>query len=152
MTTRIYTSTLLLALFSFSVAQGAEEISVELCVDEPRESTPEDPITLGYSRSKAHAWAFVEYTVTKEGKVQEVTVIDKGPEILPTGHVVENAKSFSYDPRVVDGEAVEVLGVQHIIRYLARLVDGSGDQPAAADAYRCFRVPDDPYWRSVIED
>ena len=132
-------------------ALAAGELSIELCVDEPRKSTPENPVLLGYSRPRADAWALVEYTVTKEGTVRDATVLAKEPDLLPTEHVVEYVSRFTYDPRVVDGQAVEVPGAQHVIGYLARVIDEPADQPAD-DAYRCFGVHNDPYWRRVVSE
>jgi len=59
----------------------------------------------------------VEYTVTKNGSIRDAVAID----CVPSGYFertsVKAATKFKYKPRVIDGEAIEVLGVQNRFTY-----------------------------------
>lgn len=70
----------------------------------------------------------VEYTVTTNGSVRDVSVIDD--ECSSTAFrrpSVEAARKFKYKPRVVNGEAVEVTGVRNRFTYvLENANNGSG--------------------------
>ena len=59
----------------------------------------------------------VEYTVTKNGSTRDAVAVD----CVPSGYFertsVKAATKFKYKPRVIDGEAIEVLGVQNRFTY-----------------------------------
>jgi protein TonB len=58
----------------------------------------------------------VEFTVTVTGAVRNVVVIESTDSVFERA-AVQAALRFKYRPRVVDGVAVEVTGVQHYIRF-----------------------------------
>lgn len=62
-------------------------------------------------------WVLVEFTVTTAGTVENVKVVDAEPSEIFNRAAVEAAKKFKYKPRVIDGQAVEVSGVQNLIRF-----------------------------------
>jgi protein TonB len=55
----------------------------------------------------------VEYTVTKSGAVDDVKVLDCTPPGYFERVSVKAANKFKYKPRVIDGEAVDVVGVRN---------------------------------------
>ena len=59
----------------------------------------------------------VEFTVTKQGTVRGVKVVKAEPESLFDQAAMDAALKFKYKPRVIDGEAVEVAGVQNKISF-----------------------------------
>jgi len=60
----------------------------------------------------------VRYTVTAVGTVRDVEVVkDRCSDPVFREPSVEAAKRFRYKPRVVDGEAIEVHGVQNLFHY-----------------------------------
>ncbi|MBQ4833363.1 energy transducer TonB [Pseudoalteromonas sp. MMG010] len=62
-------------------------------------------------------YVIVEFTVTKQGTVRSPKVIKAEPESLFDRAAMDAASKFKYKPRVVNGEAVEVAGVQNKISF-----------------------------------
>lgn len=62
-------------------------------------------------------WVLVEFTVTASGTTKDITVVDAEPPDIFNRAAVEAARKFKYKPRVIDGQAVEVSGVQNLIRF-----------------------------------
>ena len=62
-------------------------------------------------------YVIVEFTVTKQGTVKDPQVIMAEPESLFDRAAMDAALKFKYKPRVVNGEAVEVAGVQNKISF-----------------------------------
>ncbi len=56
-------------------------------------------------------YVILEYTVTKSGTVRDPVVIESSSSIFDSS-AIDSAKRYKYKPRVVDGEAIEVPGVQ----------------------------------------
>ncbi|MFB3078910.1 MAG: energy transducer TonB [Lysobacterales bacterium] len=61
-------------------------------------------------------YCVVEFTVTKSGTVRAARAIECTSSLFERASVNAAAK-FKYKPRVVDGQEIEVPGVQHIIRF-----------------------------------
>lgn len=59
----------------------------------------------------------VEYTVTKSGTIRDPIAVDCQPKGYFERQSVKASHKFKYKPRVVDGEAIEVLGVQNRFTY-----------------------------------
>lgn len=59
----------------------------------------------------------VEYTVTTSGAIRDPVAIDCQPSGVFEKASVKAAQKFKYKPRVVDGEAIEVAGVQNRFTY-----------------------------------
>jgi protein TonB len=59
----------------------------------------------------------VEYTVTRNGSIKDAVAVDCAPAGYFERTSVKAAMKFKYKPRVIDGEAIEVLGVQNRFTY-----------------------------------
>ena len=62
-------------------------------------------------------YVIVEFTVTKSGSVRDPFVVEAQPEGIFDRAAMDAALKFKYKPRVVDGEATEVAGVQNKISF-----------------------------------
>lgn len=61
-------------------------------------------------------YVIVEYTVTRNGSVRDPFVVESTSSLFERA-ALESALKYKYKPRVIDGEPVEVPGVQTIIRF-----------------------------------
>ena len=59
----------------------------------------------------------LEFTVTRAGSVQDVMVVECTSSLFERASI-QAALKFKYKPRVIDGEPVDVRGVQHLITFL----------------------------------
>jgi protein TonB len=62
-------------------------------------------------------YVIVEFTVTKNGSVKNAKVVKAEPEGIFDQAAIDAAMKFKYKPRVVDGVAMEVAGVQNRISF-----------------------------------
>lgn len=62
-------------------------------------------------------YCIVEYTVTKSGTTRDIRPVDCQPSGVFDSASVKAAEKFKYKPRVVDGEPIEVAGVQNKFTY-----------------------------------
>ena len=62
-------------------------------------------------------YVIVEFTVTTNGSVKDPIVVEASPEGIFDRAAMEAASKFKYKPRVVDGTATEVAGVQNKITF-----------------------------------
>ncbi|MCG7559972.1 energy transducer TonB [Pseudoalteromonas sp. McH1-42] len=62
-------------------------------------------------------YVIVEFIVTKQGTVRDPVVVKAEPENIFERAAMDAALKFKYKPRVVNGEAVEVAGVQNKISF-----------------------------------
>jgi len=62
-------------------------------------------------------YVIVEFTVTKNGSVRDPVVVESKPEHIFDRAALDAALKFKYKPRVVDGVAAEVAGVQNKISF-----------------------------------
>ncbi|MCC2618067.1 energy transducer TonB [Aestuariibacter halophilus] len=62
-------------------------------------------------------YVIVEFTVTKQGSVRDPMVIEAEPQGIFEQAAMDAAMKFKYKPRVVNGEAAEVAGVQNRITF-----------------------------------
>lgn len=62
-------------------------------------------------------YCIVEYTVTTSGAIRDPVAVDCQPQGVFEKASVKAAHKFKYKPRVVDGEAIEVAGVQNKFTY-----------------------------------
>lgn len=58
-------------------------------------------------------YCIVEYTVTRNGSIRDPQAVDCSPSGVFERASVKAAEKFKYKPRVVDGEPIEVAGVQN---------------------------------------
>lgn len=63
-------------------------------------------------------YVIVEFTVTKQGTTRGVHVVEAKPTGIFDRAAIQAAEKFKYKPRVVDGEPIEVPGVQNRITFL----------------------------------
>ena len=63
-----------------------------------------------------NGYVIVEFTVTTNGSVREVFVVESSSTLFERA-ASEAALKFKYKPRVIDGEAVEVPGVRNRITF-----------------------------------
>lgn len=62
-------------------------------------------------------YVVVEFTVTTNGSVRDPFVVEAQPEGIFDRAALDAAQKFKYKPRVVDGTATEVAGVQNKISF-----------------------------------
>ena len=62
-------------------------------------------------------YCIVEYTVTRTGSIRDPRAVDCQPAGVFESASISAAEKFKYRPRVVDGEAIEVAGVQNLFTY-----------------------------------
>jgi protein TonB len=62
-------------------------------------------------------YVIVEFIVTKNGSVRDAVVVEAKPENIFNQAAMAAALKFKYKPRVVDGVAMEVAGVQNKISF-----------------------------------
>jgi protein TonB len=62
-------------------------------------------------------YCIVEYTVTASGAIRDPQAVDCQPSGVFESASLKAALKFKYKPRVVDGEAIEVAGVQNKFTY-----------------------------------
>lgn len=62
-------------------------------------------------------YVIVEFTVTKQGSVRDPIVVEAEPSGIFEQAAKDAALKFKYKPRVVNGEATEVSGVQNRITF-----------------------------------
>jgi len=62
-------------------------------------------------------YCIVEYTVTKNGSIRDPVAVDCQPSGIFERASLKASLKFKYKPRVVDGEAIEVAGVQNKFTY-----------------------------------
>lgn len=62
-------------------------------------------------------YCIVEYTVTRTGSIRDPRAVDCQPSGVFESASVRAAEKFKYRPRVVDGEPIEVAGVQNLFTY-----------------------------------
>lgn len=62
-------------------------------------------------------FVIVEFTVSKQGSVKDIFVVEATPPDLFNQAAIDAAMKFKYKPRVVNGEAAEVSGVQNRITF-----------------------------------
>ena len=62
-------------------------------------------------------YVIVEFVVTKNGSVRDPIVVDAQPQGIFDQAAKEAALKFKYKPRVIDGQATEVAGVQNKITF-----------------------------------
>ncbi len=62
-------------------------------------------------------YVIVEFTVTKQGTTRDIRVVEAKPSGMFDRAAMQAAAKFKYKPRVVDGQAIEVPGVQNKITF-----------------------------------
>lgn len=65
---------------------------------------------------RLEGYVLLEFAVTRTGAVKDIVVVESTAEIFERP-AIEAALKFRYKPRVIDGESVEVVGVQNRITF-----------------------------------
>lgn len=68
-------------------------------------------------RQGIEGYVVVEFTVTKNGSVEDARVIEADPPKIFNRAALQAARKFKYKPKTVNGEPVKVSGVRNIIRF-----------------------------------
>ena len=68
-------------------------------------------------RRGIEGYVVVEFTVNKQGGVENPRVVEADPEGVFNQAAMDAARKFKYRPKTVGGEPVEVAGVRNIIRF-----------------------------------
>jgi protein TonB len=112
-----------LALFS-TVANADRDVSVTIPLNTPQveeEYLPIVKVAPIYPRSAMRrgleGFCVVEYTVSKSGSILDPFVVKGACDSVFASASLKASLQFKYKPRVVDGEAIEVAGVQNKFTY-----------------------------------
>lgn len=62
-------------------------------------------------------WVLLSFTVTQTGAVRDPVVIESDPRGVFDRAASQAVLKFKYKPRIIDGTAVEVPGVEHLITF-----------------------------------
>jgi len=62
------------------------------------------------SRRGIEGWAIVEFTIAKDGRTKDIRVVDSHPRKIFDRVSIDAVKKWRFNPRTVDGVAVEVKG------------------------------------------
>ena len=62
-------------------------------------------------------YVIVEFTVTKQGTTKDIHVVESKPSGIFDRAAMQAAAKFKYKPRIVDGQPIEVPGVQNKITF-----------------------------------
>ncbi len=62
-------------------------------------------------------YVIVEFTVTRSGTTKDIRVVEAQPKGIFDSAAVKAAEKFKYKPRVVEGQPIEVPGVQNKITF-----------------------------------
>lgn len=132
--------TFLLTLFGFAALSMVTFSNVNVFgasddeLEEDRDFLPLTAIAPQYPTAAAAAgiegWALLRFTVDRYGSVVEssLIVVDAEPADTFDSVSINAARRFKFEPRIVDGQAVEVPGVQYLFRYV--LDDGDYENVA----------------------
>ena len=63
-------------------------------------------------------YVIVMFTVTKTGAIKDPTIVEAQPPTIFNRAALAAAQKFKYKPRIVNGEAIEVLGVLNKITFI----------------------------------
>ena len=64
-------------------------------------------------RSEIEGYVVVEFTVTKAGNVKDLLIVEAKPKNIFNRVAKEAVTNFKYRPKIVNGQPVEVVGVQN---------------------------------------
>ena len=62
-------------------------------------------------------WVIVQFTITPTGTVKDAIVVDADPKNIFDEAALKGIARWRYNPRIVDGVAVERVGVRTLIRF-----------------------------------
>ena len=68
-------------------------------------------------RRNIEGWVVVQFTITPAGTVKDPKVVDADPKGLFEEAALKAIARWRYNPKVVEGQAVERVGVQTLIRF-----------------------------------
>ena len=98
------------AMSKLSMSAGSDRDTIPLVRIPP--DYPQRAISRGIT-----GWVQVQFTITGTGAVKDAIVVDSQPKRIFDDAALKAIMRWRYNPRVVDGVAVERVGVQTIIRF-----------------------------------
>jgi len=98
------------AMSKLSMSAGSDRDTIPLVRIPP--DYPQRAISRGIT-----GWVQVQFTITGTGAVKDAIVVDSQPKRIFDEAALKAIMRWRYNPRVVDGVAVERVGVQTIIRF-----------------------------------
>jgi protein TonB len=98
------------AMSKLSMSAGSDRDTIPLVRIPP--DYPQRAISRGIT-----GWVQVQFTITGTGAVKDAIVVDSKPPRIFDEAALKAIMRWRYNPRVVDGVAVERVGVQTIIRF-----------------------------------
>jgi len=120
-------ATVLVASAGFSAVQliAAESGQADRDYLPTRAVAPQYPTKA--AEEGVEGWLLLEFTVRADGLVDANTIriVDSEPAGYFENNSIRAAEQFEFEPRIVDGLAVDVPGVQYLFRY--QLSEGSAD-------------------------
>jgi TonB family protein len=66
------------------------------------------------ARARAEGWVDIRLVVAPDGSVRDATVVEASPPRLFDDAALKAVRQWKFKPKVVDGQAVEVIGLQKI--------------------------------------
>ncbi len=66
---------------------------------------------------KLSGYVLLEFTITRDGSVKNVIVVEEEPPGVFTRSAINAAKKMKFQPRIVDGQAIEVRGVRRPFQF-----------------------------------
>lgn len=108
------------ALLVVSACSGVNLFGTNLADQEFLPTVAEPPLYPTRAADEGiEGWALVSFTVTAGGLVEKnsVKVVDAEPAEIFDGNSIRAAQKFEFQPRIRNGSAVEIPGVQYVFRY-----------------------------------
>lgn len=113
----VFTSVSIVSLGSFSVLGASANQSDQDYVP----ISAEPPLYPSFAAEEGiEGWILVSFTVTVEGAIDgsSLQIVDAEPMDVFNNSAFRAAREFLFEPRVVDGKAVAVPGVQYLFKYV----------------------------------
>ena len=135
---RLATIMVLIVASEFGVADNTTTVLNQEYA--PLKKTP--PMYPNISQHEGLAgWCIVEYVVTADGSVEDPFPESCNPIGLFEGASLKAAKAFRYQPRIIDGVAVDVAGVQNKFSFqlesnMGAMAHSQKQQPDEPQTYR----------------
>lgn len=108
------------ALLVVSACSGVNLFGSNLADQEILPTVAEPPLYPTRAAAEGiEGWALVSFTVTAEGLVEEdsVNVVDAEPAGIFDRTSIRAAQRFEFQPKIRNGRAVDIPGVQYVFRY-----------------------------------
>lgn len=71
----------------------------------------------GPQRRGQEGWVLVEFTITHNGEVADIVIVDADPKKIFNRAVLRALKRWKYQPKIVNGKAVPQYNIREIFRF-----------------------------------